>query len=277
MVAQLIGPNAVHYAVELQPGLVASSRDKFSSLPNCGRVQVVHASCLALHASSSMQFDRIYVGAGADEAAATVLFRMLTVGGVLVGPFSGPDSAQRMLRVRRLGETTFAVDEVMQVQFTPLVGPPLSADGRTAQPLAPVALEAPRWSADTHEQFPKAHRDAVRACLLSHARDESTLSVLPKEVLMQVLLPLLEYSAFLPPPPEEPEVEVADMGDDDEDDEDDEESEDDDDEDEEDDEDEDEDEGGEGGGESDEESEVEAAQQAPGRRTSLRRRLLRFL
>ena len=40
---------------------------------------------------------------------AAILFGMLELGGVLVGPFAGPDGSQRLLRVRRLGESAFQV------------------------------------------------------------------------------------------------------------------------------------------------------------------------
>jgi protein-L-isoaspartate O-methyltransferase len=99
---------AVHTAIELRAELVRHSRDKLGAL-GCANVDVRHGSCLAIDAESSMRFQRIYVGAGADEAMAAILFGMLELGGILVGPFAGQDGAQRLLRVRRLGEASYQV------------------------------------------------------------------------------------------------------------------------------------------------------------------------
>jgi len=200
-----------------------------------------------------MQFERIYLGAGADETMAAILFRMLELGGVLVGPFAGTDGAQRLLRVRRVGEGSFDVRELMHVQFTPILpahtvlpgqpapflttasmgadntplaaptpspppAPGLPPPVSTASPphtpagvpspippgsprresprLAQICLPPPTWSIEVHERFPSAHRAAVRTLLLSHARPDSLLANLPKEVLLDVLLPQLGYAAF---------------------------------------------------------------------------------
>ena len=199
---------------------------------------------------------------------------MLELGGVLVGPFAGPDGSQRLLRVRRLGETSYQVRELMHVQFTPLIpmpslpqavndprGTPTSAplyattaaaavastttattnDGPTdiSDPAAspttepttashtasastttwdgasggnsnntprratrprpnPITIAAPIWSCDIHHRFPTAHRDAVYTLLLLHSNENTLFSLLPKEVLLQELLPKIPYAAFSP-------------------------------------------------------------------------------
>ena len=233
----------MHAAIELRSELVQRARTKLAAL-DCAHIDVRHGNCLEIDASSSMRFQRIYVGAGADEAMAAILFGMLELGGVLVGPFAGADGSQRLLSVRRLGDSSFQVRELMHVQFTPMLSHPppeeraalaalaaarhshavvasesptsapsatipspsnVSGDARGAQALSklarssnPITLEAPFWSPDTHGRFPEAHEAAVYAVLLVHARAASELSVLPKEVLLQELLPKISYGAFAP-------------------------------------------------------------------------------
>ena len=55
-----------------------------------------------------MRFERIYVGAGASQRSAEVLFRMLHVGGIIVG-LLGPDGSQRLLKAQRISESHFQV------------------------------------------------------------------------------------------------------------------------------------------------------------------------
>jgi len=251
LAAQIIGSKAVHCAIELRAALVAHARNKHHLLGLDG-IDLRHGSCLALDPLTSMRFDRIYLGAGAEESMAVLLVHMLELGGVLVGPFACADRSQRLLRVERLGETAFQARELMHVHFTPLLPTPSeqeaegegAADGlsdptgaathlatsTTASPAtahaaspqqappsssssaaspAPsaacrrprptsISFEPPGWSVTSHERFPAAHRAAVRAVLLVHQRSSSLLSCLPKEVVLQQLLPKLAYSAFRP-------------------------------------------------------------------------------
>ena len=93
LASQILGTKAVHCAVELRKALVIHAREKLAAL-GLTHVDLRHGSCLALDPDSSMRFSRIYVGAGADEATAALLFGMLEVGGVLVGPFADADGVQ---------------------------------------------------------------------------------------------------------------------------------------------------------------------------------------
>ena len=252
--AQILGKKAVHSAIELRGELVSHARTKLREL-GLHHVDFRHGSCLEIDPSSSMRFARIYVGAGADEALASNIFSMLELGGVLVGPFASSDGSQRLLRVRRLSESSFQVRELMHVQFTPLLvslphdelrrqavaaaavtatatapnnnnasaaTPPAalaaalqdlsheeSGNGDAPRPVSPgmkrrrsssnsISIEPPSWSVETHERFPVAHRQAVVAALLVHQHGDSLLSKLPKEVLVQEILPKLEYAAFGP-------------------------------------------------------------------------------
>ena len=58
------------------------------------------------------------VGAGATQRTAALLFRLLEVGGVCVGPFAAEPDSQCILQIRRVDESKFEVTPVMNVQFT---------------------------------------------------------------------------------------------------------------------------------------------------------------
>jgi len=233
--SQLLGTKAVHSAIEIRPELVEHSRTKLAAV-GCSHVDVRMGSCLTIDPDTSMQFQRIYVGAGADENVAALLFRMLEIGGILVGPFATADGSQRLLRVERIGEASFTVRELMHVSFTniltslptrivvPSSDPfyPVEADEPTASaqhesdevqadPVAgsspstkqrsrapSISLEAPHWTPETYVRFPAAHRAAIRATLLVHNRSESWLSSLPKELVVQEILPKVPYNSFAP-------------------------------------------------------------------------------
>ena len=67
-----------------------------------------------------MRFDRIYLGAGADETMAAILFRMLEMGGILIGPFSGTDGSQRLLKVSLSLASAFCPTRPICVEDGPL-------------------------------------------------------------------------------------------------------------------------------------------------------------
>jgi len=243
--ANTLRSQAIHCAIELRAELVAHARAKFDLL-GLDQIELRHGSCLGLDPQTSMRFERIYIGAGAEESMAVLLFHMLELGGVLVGPFSGPLGSQRLLRVVRLGESAFQVRELMSVHFTPLLPTPPQPDaggaGELSDPTAApahttphasspdpapqthvpssatlgatssasgaasagsgrprttsISLAPPEWSVASHDRFPATHRAAVRTVLLVHRRSTSLLSYLPKEMILQELLPKLAYTAF---------------------------------------------------------------------------------
>ena len=68
--SQILGTHSVHVAVELRAALVEHAKTRFAAL-GCTHIDLRHGSCLAIDPSSSMRFQRIYVGAGADEVLPT--------------------------------------------------------------------------------------------------------------------------------------------------------------------------------------------------------------
>ncbi len=213
LAATILGPRAVQFGVECRAELVSHARSKLDALGH-HHVQIVHSNAFSLDPEGSMRFERIYVGAGASARTAALLFRMLEIGGVIVGPFAGAHGTQRLLKATRTAEDKFDVQEVLSVQFTPLLPPaphaayhlayhysppppprgPHSKSNSQAEP--PVRLIAPLWSPEEHLRFDTAHKDAVYTALLMHNREDTLFSTLPKEVLLQELLPHLPYGSF---------------------------------------------------------------------------------
>jgi len=196
IVATILGSRSVQFGVECKPELVAHSRAKLHALGH-NHVQLVEANCFAIDPESSMRFERIYVGAGASQRSASLLFRLLEIGGVCVGPFAAAHGSQRILQVRRVGEARFEVSVVLNVQFTPLINPWAGSAAEMA-PLPPVSLRAPLWSPEEHRRFDARHRKAVVTVLLLHHCTECLLASLPKELIVQVVLPHLPFGAFRP-------------------------------------------------------------------------------
>jgi len=186
--ARLLGARAMHYGIEIQPKLVEYSRAKLDQLGHAS-VQLLHLDAATLEPESSMRFDRIYVGAGASEDA-TFLMRMLEVGGILVGPFDSEGGSQRLIKCVRSSENHFSISELMAVHFTPLARYP-----RSSKPQA-VSLCAPRWSPEIHRRFPPKHRAVIMTMLALHGRPDCLLSLLPKEVLIELIFPHISYSWF---------------------------------------------------------------------------------
>ena len=108
LISHIAGRRAIHVGIELHQELVDHARQKLDGLGHT-HVQLHCGSCFALDPEASMRFERIYVGAGASQRSAEVLFRMLHVGGIIVGPFSGPDGSQRLLKAQRISESHFQV------------------------------------------------------------------------------------------------------------------------------------------------------------------------
>jgi hypothetical protein len=89
-----------------------------------------------LDVGQTTRYDRIYLGACANSRS-KYLYRLLDVGGILIGPFQ-VGQAQQLRRVVRRSETQFNVEVLGSVQFASLLEP----EPTVAQPPEPpVAIE----------------------------------------------------------------------------------------------------------------------------------------
>merc|ERR1712151_1024414 len=84
-------------------------------------IQFSHGNVYQLNIDQSMRYDRIYIGA-CTNSRSKYLYRLLEVGGVLVGPFQA-GRTQQLRRVVRKAETQFIVEVLESVRFASLVEP----------------------------------------------------------------------------------------------------------------------------------------------------------
>jgi len=165
-----------------------------------------------LDINETMRYDRIYLGACANSRS-KYLYRLLEVGGILVGPFQ-VGHMQQLRRVVRQTETEFNVEVLESVRFAslvepqqavPLDGPALQRtgadrrrsslgstidDNRVGLPGIPFtfALQDRPWTPERAQVFPVSFRRAVETLLFSRplAGDRCFL---PREIWVEHVLP----------------------------------------------------------------------------------------
>lgn len=191
LVAQLIGPAALHIGVERHEELCKHARTKCGEL-GLGNLQFICGNCYTLDIADSLRFDRIYVGAGAYRDGRE-LFKLLKSGGVIVGPFQNEESESQMLiKARRQSATKFAVTDRTPVQFAWLVRPSLEEDGR-----GPLQLRGPEWGRSTPALFPPRFKRMVLLFYWIVNYVEGSLpSRLPWDFWVRQIVPWLPFDAF---------------------------------------------------------------------------------
>ena len=183
---------AMHVTLELKPELVAHARTRCEAL-GLTHIKWVCGNLFDVQRDGCMQFDRIYVGAGAG-ADARFLFELLKPGGIVVGPFDdasgGPFRAQKLLKVSWDGHS-FAEERLMDVSFKELQRPAAGA---------PLVLPGPLWGTDEPALFPRSFISTV-ALLRWGCNTPNTLPyLLPWDVWAAHILPMLPSDCFEPPP-----------------------------------------------------------------------------
>lgn len=192
VVANIVGPQAIHHAFELHQSLVDFSRAKLAEYGHHS-VQVHHGNAFSLDLEETMHFARIYVGAGISMDYAASVATLLEVGGIMVAPVATNDHSQALLKLERISELEFTVTKLMSVQFVPLAQPkPQEA------PPELVQIRSPKWQLGSHACFTPEHRAAVVATLALWARADSLLAEIPKDVWLFEILPHIDYHSYLP-------------------------------------------------------------------------------
>ncbi|CAJ1436714.1 unnamed protein product [Effrenium voratum] len=120
IVSEFTGPHAANHGVEIWPETVAHARARTAALGK-RTIQFTEGNIYQLNVNDTMRYDRIYVGACANSKS-KYLYRLLEVGGILIGPFQVGHS-QQLRRVVRQTETHFFVEVLGSVQFACLVEP----------------------------------------------------------------------------------------------------------------------------------------------------------
>lgn len=110
------------HSVERLAGLAASARERLRSL---GYLNIrVHVGDGSLGLPEHAPYDAVVVTAGAPWVPKQ-LKEQLAVGGRLVIPVGTHPELQFLVRVRRLKEDNYGIEQLMAVRFVPLIG----ADG----------------------------------------------------------------------------------------------------------------------------------------------------
>eukprot|EP00931_Biecheleriopsis_adriatica_P004992 TRINITY_DN106570_c0_g1_i1.p1 TRINITY_DN106570_c0_g1~~TRINITY_DN106570_c0_g1_i1.p1 ORF type:complete len:540 (+),score=124.11 TRINITY_DN106570_c0_g1_i1:206-1825(+) len=120
IVSQFTGHESANHGVEIWPETVAHAKERSAAI---GKPYIEYnlGNIYQLDVNSTMRYDRIYIGACANSRS-KYLYRLLEVGGVLIGPFQAGHS-QQLRRVVRQTETQFFVEVLGSVQFACLVEP----------------------------------------------------------------------------------------------------------------------------------------------------------
>merc|ERR1719265_1705300 len=120
LVSELIGDSGIIDGLDIWPETVTHAQECCQKV-NKGHLHFALGNVYQLDVDQGMRYDRIYLGACAN-ARSKYLYRLLEVGGVLVGPFQA-GHMQQLRRVVRRTEAHFAVEVLNSVQFTTLVEP----------------------------------------------------------------------------------------------------------------------------------------------------------
>lgn len=233
IVSGLIGDEASNDGVDLRPECVRHARRCCAKI---GKTNITFTvgNVYQLDIDRCMRYDRIYVGACANVRA-KYFYKLLEVGGVLIGPFQTGHS-QHLRRVVRHSETHFTMEVLYAVQFSPLVEPSNAAEdsppsflrhwrlrdwescpwrfgGRgasagaraaakdgdipTGLPGVPFtfALQERAWSLARNPAFPSAFRATVELVSAGRAHD-GTMPMIPPELWLEHILPFCSRCWF---------------------------------------------------------------------------------
>lgn len=206
LVSELLGERSINDGIDIWPETLAHAEDRCRRLGKSG-MNFVQGNVYQLDVNVSMRYDRIYIGACANQRA-TYLYELLELGGILVAPFqAGP--VQHLRKVVRESDTRFRVETLNSVHFATLVEPAATPPAAPSEELlegsagelgsrAPVlglpgvafsfALRQQPWTPERCWAYPAAFRSVVATVVRGRARDPHLLC-LPPEVWVRHVLP----------------------------------------------------------------------------------------
>jgi len=141
-------------------------------------VSFFHGDCFNIDVESSMQYDRVYIGAGA-ETEAKFLFKLCKPGGIVCGPFQMDEGYQSLKKARRVGSKDFAVWDLLPVTFEPL------RRGEGPAHTRRLVMRATRWTPHVHDAFPVPFKHGINT-ILHACKGDSIVSCLPKELWFRI-------------------------------------------------------------------------------------------
>uniref|UniRef100_A0A7S4W878 Protein-L-isoaspartate O-methyltransferase n=1 Tax=Alexandrium monilatum TaxID=311494 RepID=A0A7S4W878_9DINO len=216
IISELTGELATNHGIDIWSETVVHAVQRCRLLGKTN-IEFTLGNAYQLNINETMRYDRIYLGACANSRS-KYLYRLLEVGGVLIGPFQ-VGQTQQLRRVFRQTETLFSVEVLGSVQFASLIEPVPSSpraptlmqsevsqgqSGVTTPRLAgeeggqlPVGLpgvpftfslcERP-WTPERCWLYPASYRRTVAMGLLCKPRDHSIVC-LPTEIWVKHIFP----------------------------------------------------------------------------------------
>uniref|UniRef100_UPI0035901F5A protein-L-isoaspartate O-methyltransferase domain-containing protein 1-like isoform X2 n=1 Tax=Myxine glutinosa TaxID=7769 RepID=UPI0035901F5A len=176
MVGLVLGPFGMNHGVELHTDVVEFAQqrldnfikmsDSFDRFEFCEPKFVV-GNCLEL-VTDSLQYDRVYCGAGVQKDHENYMKNLISVGGILVMPME-----DQLTQITRTGQNNWDVKNILAVSFASLVLPNKTAnvEVRSLQDLTRITIrlwlrqlinqEQPQQSIATH-RVPKPRRKRRR-------------------------------------------------------------------------------------------------------------------
>mmetsp|Transcript_71975 Transcript_71975/g.166642 ORF Transcript_71975/g.166642 Transcript_71975/m.166642 type:complete len:554 (+) Transcript_71975:89-1750(+) len=223
VVSELTGNLSTNHGIDIWSETVTHA-SKCCRLLGKSNIEFTLGNAYQLNINQTMRYDRIYLGACANSRS-KYLYKLLEVGGILIGPFQAGHT-QQLRRVVRQTETRFNVEVLGSVQFASLVEPvpgvprPLASatwdlrytgynvatteamfstpprctaeDGlrSTGLPGVPFtfALHERPWTPERCWLYPASFKRTVAMGLLCRARDCS-LPCLPPEIWVRHIFP----------------------------------------------------------------------------------------
>mmetsp|Transcript_908 Transcript_908/g.880 ORF Transcript_908/g.880 Transcript_908/m.880 type:complete len:600 (-) Transcript_908:113-1912(-) len=156
IVGELIGNQATNHGIDIWPETVAHARER-CRLRGTRNIEFTVGNVYQLDVNHTMRYDRIYLGACANSRS-KYLYRLLEVGGVLIGPFQAGHT-QQLRRVVRHTETQFNVEVLGSVQFACLVEPAPTLP--PPEPVSTIAMPTEVAIRATHMAVPISRRVSV--------------------------------------------------------------------------------------------------------------------
>jgi protein-L-isoaspartate(D-aspartate) O-methyltransferase len=202
IVSELCGPDAISDGVDIWQETVEHSRNCCQKIGK-GQIRFTLGNVYQLDVEQGMRYDRIYVGACANSRS-KYLYRLLEVGGILIGPFQA-GHMQQLRKVVRRTEVHFAVEVLNTVQFATLVEPlPEISTDDTAEDVRgfglkgvafTFALRERPWALERNLAYPPAYKTVVRA-MISGRSGRQGFPTLPPEIWSNHILPYCARAWF---------------------------------------------------------------------------------
>eukprot|EP00804_Cyclotella_cryptica_P007699 CCRYP_001323-RA/>CCRYP_001323-RA protein AED:0.13 eAED:0.13 QI:294/1/1/1/1/1/6/111/561 len=200
IVAEILGPNSLHYGVELHEDVIEHCKSsiakwKTNGVEESGHVSIFHFmdTTPKIHivkgnglnidrekGESVAGFDRIYVGASVDKEAFRNIVKLLSPGGILVGPVD-----DELVKVARVGNISIELEDDMTAsrmdeEFTSQVLSGVRFAPLVRNPFIPTVLPPHVWDPSLQRFYPSEHqRASIEIMMCSNSQVMQPLPPVP--------------------------------------------------------------------------------------------------